>query len=444
MATERALVAAPDPEKRLAEYKTAGCNIVVASMNLHVTDPRLMVDFKVVPVNPNPDGGDVHKMPGGDKMILARPALERIALCAGINWDPRLTGVVGQITRDFVAFRAVGYLRSDSGETITLTATKAIDMGVIEEEIRAEQTVKVFNKGNDNYRSWNRRVHFEDLTQEQQKEAENATRREVTAFRKHMVRRAETGAKLAAIRSIGIKSGYTKEELQRPFVIARTVPNPHDPMVRASMRKAALSLYGDADEGDPGTEPFPEAEDAESEDVGTTREPEGEQEAEEYVSPPATCKQVALILRMIRSHHFTQEEREAAEAYCEGDPSLDQAKRFIDRLTGMLKDREAAEKKAQEPAQEAPKAAPPPSDPAQPENAPPEPAAKGKVYLDEAAAKELVRYANEFGVTGTDLLHYCGSTYGVTEFEELTTEDEKALRVWIQGHRPATTGKARR
>lgn len=252
MATEKALVksaptalATADPEKKLAQYRELGYNVVVAAMNLHVTDPRMMQDFKIIQVNPDPKMGEVFETGyNSGKFALQRPALERIAICAGITWDPRETKVL-RAERDYALYQAVGYMRSESGETITLTGTKEIDMSVVEDEMRAEQTVKVFNAGNQNYKTWNRKVMYEELSPEMRAKVDGLTRREVTVYRKHKLARAETGAKLRAIRSMGLKSAYTGEELARPFVIVRVVPNPHDPMVRASMRQATLSLYGE-------------------------------------------------------------------------------------------------------------------------------------------------------------------------------------------------------
>lgn len=252
MVTDKALVKAGptgpvgvEPEKKLAQYRELGYNVVVAAMNLHVTDPRMMQDFKIIQVNPDPKAGEVFETGyNSGKFALQRPALERIAICAGIVWDARETKLL-RAEREYVIFQAVGYMRSDSGETITLTGTKEIDMSVVEDEMRAEQTVKVFNDGNKEYRTWNRKIMYEELSGEQQAKVDGLTRREVTVFRKHKLARAETGAKLRAIRSMGLKSSYTTEELRKPFVIVRVVPNPHDPMVRASMRQAALSLYGE-------------------------------------------------------------------------------------------------------------------------------------------------------------------------------------------------------
>lgn len=69
--------------------------------------------------------------------------------------------------------------------------------------------------------------------------------------RKHKLRLAETGAMLAAIRSLlAIKSVYTREELERPFIVPHVIfsPDVADPEIRrallASSLRATQDLYG--------------------------------------------------------------------------------------------------------------------------------------------------------------------------------------------------------
>jgi hypothetical protein len=69
--------------------------------------------------------------------------------------------------------------------------------------------------------------------------------------RKHKLRLAETGAMLAVIRSLlAIKSVYTREELERPFIVPHVIfsPDVADPEIRrallASSLRATQDLYG--------------------------------------------------------------------------------------------------------------------------------------------------------------------------------------------------------
>ena len=383
MATERAI--APRTAAQLPALSGSAIDIidaheragfiVVAPANLSITDPRFMISRTILKIDPNPKGGDVHKMPGGGGLILARPALDRIGLFAGIFWDSAKSGVISA-SRDYVLYKAVGELRSESGERVPLPpGTKEIDMQVIEEEMKAEHVVKVYNKGNEEYSTWKRKVLYEDLTPAQQAEVDRATLKEVLIFRKHKVARAETGARLRVVKSMGIKSSYTAEELARPFVIFRVVPNPENAMVRASMKQASMSLYGDFG-GGTGRAPFADAEDAETQDVEneTPKAPEMAQEQAQTPTP--------------------------------SDPSPSSN------------------------AQPTPESAPVQGDVTQ---APTE----NKEYLNEEGAKRLIgNYAEQFRVPFVNVIGFVGAQFGVAEFTELTTDQVPAVRRWIQENAP--------
>jgi len=89
---------------------------------------------------------------------------------------------------------------------------------------------------------------------------ESATRKEILRMRRHKLARCETGAMLRAIRGLlTIKNSYTKEELEKPFVIARLAfqPDYNDPEIRkefvAAATQAITGIYGSAQ-----TSPFPQ------------------------------------------------------------------------------------------------------------------------------------------------------------------------------------------
>ena len=58
----------------------------------------------------------------------------------------------------------------------------------------------------------------------------------------------------------------------------------------------------------------------------------------------ATAKQAALILKLVQSHVFTDDERAKAWAFCEGDNAKKTAAAFVDKIQGVVKERKDAEK----------------------------------------------------------------------------------------------------
>jgi len=81
-----------------------------------------------------------------------------------------------------------------------------------------------------------------------QKEIEDAIRKEMIQYEKHMIGRAQSGAANRAIRSaLGLKAAYAKEELARPFVVPRLAftPDYNDPDVKRVLLAAATGTIAD-------------------------------------------------------------------------------------------------------------------------------------------------------------------------------------------------------
>ena len=65
---------------------------------------------------------------------------------------------------------------------------------------------------------------------------------------------------------------------------------------------------------------------------------------EEESAELATPKQVALILKMSRSHVVTEDEQKKTWTFCEGNPTKSSAEKMIDRLKAMLSERKESPK----------------------------------------------------------------------------------------------------
>ena len=193
----------------------------------------------IVQINPDEKVGEVYPLPGGQKYGLSKVALDRIAQAGDITWMPELCGRVddGSNSRR-VVYRKVGKVKNLSGQWRVLMGEKEIDLDVYEAELRTSlprRWERMKDKPKKAFEEWFKTTLAEDSLQ----------------MKKHMHARAESGAANRAIRSAyGIRSGYTLEELSRPFILPKLVfsPDYSDPEVKRFMLAEATGtlkeLYG--------------------------------------------------------------------------------------------------------------------------------------------------------------------------------------------------------
>jgi hypothetical protein len=152
------------------------------------------VAFSVVHVDARPakEGGEVYPT-GGGKFGIVGSALNRIAAAAGVSWDPELTCTLDDRSDPlFCQFRAVGEVRHFDGTEQIVTGTVELDLREGSAQLAA---IRGRSQGDPE-------VQIRDM-------------------RLFIVRHAESKAKNRAIRSLGMKNGYTQAELFRPFVVAK-------------------------------------------------------------------------------------------------------------------------------------------------------------------------------------------------------------------------------
>ncbi|HEC60774.1 MAG TPA: hypothetical protein ENI27_00795 [bacterium] len=279
-------------DEQIQLYRDKGYNVLLPSQSVQQIGQFHKPSFEVVQLDTDRDSGDIYvqswkKNPQGEGSIpkdfsLAKPGLLKLAICAGIEWDPVNTKRVDDgHDRNFCCYQAVGMLQRSDGRWITLKNMYEVDIEVIEEELIEQYTRKC--------RDWDRGQRSEEQFTEYKKEwIGDSVRRELLKKRKHKLRLAETGAMMAVIRSLlAIKSHYTKEELSKPFVVPRVVFNPDtsDPEIRRAIltqgKKAIAQAYGDKEYEDqfPSSQP--------PIDVPTT-EVESVVDEDQPALPPAT------------------------------------------------------------------------------------------------------------------------------------------------------------
>lgn len=167
--------------------------------------------------------------PVGDKLALGKTALERIAAAAGVSWDPILSQRLDDASHpQYCHFRAVGYVRGFDGQARTLPGEVEIDARDGSPQIE-EIRIKAAKKNRD-------------------------PAPQILELRKFLLRHAESKAKNRAVRSLGVRTSYEPQELQKPFVVAKLMFTgaSDDPAARQYFRGriadaflgASSALYG--------------------------------------------------------------------------------------------------------------------------------------------------------------------------------------------------------
>lgn len=145
--------------------------------------------FSRVLISGDTSKGDVYKTEGG-KLAIHKSGLERLAKAAGVVWDMKQCGRTDDMKEpNFAAYRVVGHFRDLDGTIMPVFGEKQMDLR------DGSERAKSMTPG--------------DLKQQ----------------RKFIAEHAETKAKLRAIRSLGIKSGYTEKDFEFPFVVVKLAFN---------------------------------------------------------------------------------------------------------------------------------------------------------------------------------------------------------------------------
>jgi len=202
----------------------------------------LRPSVSVVQISANPADREIFKVGSEkvgnvweDRYAYSKQALEKMAEAAGIHIATMRMD--DRSNPDYCEMKARAAMRGASGQPVIREATKAFYMPDVEAE------------------SWRNRVKRNERakpgdqkTEPQLKEENDA---EMTAFRKHLLARTESGAMLRVVRNLlAIKSGLSREQVAKPKVLVRVEfqPDPADPVARTFMleqgSKAMLSIYG--------------------------------------------------------------------------------------------------------------------------------------------------------------------------------------------------------
>ncbi len=220
------------PTNALAELKPDQYNLMTYQTRFQQDNPFFALQLSIIHVKPDTGAGEVfsvgNRRDDGGRYIpifaLSGSTIERMGAAAGITWvDSRPV-----IARpELVMWQATGQMHLPNGQIMQMTATKELDLTVIEDEIRQDKLDSAARSKEPKPEGW----------------VEQQVRAAMIQKRKNKMALAETGAKLRCIRHLlGIKSGYTQAELSKPFVIPSFVfrPDYNDPEIKNAMIRMGL------------------------------------------------------------------------------------------------------------------------------------------------------------------------------------------------------------
>ncbi len=154
---------------------------------------------------------DTYRLPGRSDVGLAKSALDRIAAAAGVRWDPHLCGRTDDgHDPHLVEYQAFGTVRQLDGTERPIHAQKRIDL-------RAERATPEDTWGSDAQEI----ARVARMAGAKNGGAARDPWPQILQQRSHIMSLAESKAKNRAIRSLGVRTGYTTADLAKGFAVVR-------------------------------------------------------------------------------------------------------------------------------------------------------------------------------------------------------------------------------
>ena len=190
-----------------------------------------------------------------DLFSLTKPFLQRLATEAGIQFAPG-SGDIVKVDENTWKASAYGALRLPDGSVRTSNNFKVIDLVTEEKKYRLAYEEKAANGISDEKAAkavagkftgeWKDGVYV-IAEQDRGKYIETSLLDAMTQLRANAPQKAATGAILRVIRDLlGIKGTYNRDELKKPFAVARTSfsPDYNDPLIKQMMLQQAMQSVG--------------------------------------------------------------------------------------------------------------------------------------------------------------------------------------------------------
>lgn len=197
---------------RIAAAKKARHNMIM------LCEPSSLPEFhrlivETVEFDGDKDGGDIYYHSTSKKHMIHFKGLSQLALAAGIEWDTDKSRPT-TVQKDYLSYQAVGFIRREFNKMICFRGDCEMDMEALKEDLVDEYEAKAKKDNRKNDKQKRDYVKY-------------CVDRDFRFKRKHRIKLAATSAKSVVIsKLLGLKSGYTKQEIDRPFTIVRCVVAP--------------------------------------------------------------------------------------------------------------------------------------------------------------------------------------------------------------------------
>ena len=266
MAQKEVLSSLPEVVKQFQN-----CNLLLPTATDVQLNPFYKYHVEEVPVDTTEQSGDIFKVgsvKSGDTWIeqfsLSKPLLNKLAMAAGIQFNP--TQTFGRRIDNYTyRAQAMGGMKKADGTLRTETDQKEINLQDEEDKYRiefgdkavkgitdekqAKAAAEIF-KGRwfETTNKWGRRVNAYLIDEsDRERYIERSVMVNMALLRKTWAEKAMTGAKLRVIRALlGLKGTYTMDDLKKNFAIPTVVfsPDYNDPQVRQAMLMQGISSVG--------------------------------------------------------------------------------------------------------------------------------------------------------------------------------------------------------
>jgi hypothetical protein len=269
-----------EPFAALAQYQQDRYNVLIPVTTMDELPAATRLSVRVVKVNPSTDAGEVYATENG-KLALTGQTLDRVGSAAGITWIS-VDRTDDRKHPHFCEFRVTGRVIDFDGSVREAIGMRAIDLrdDAGNGEPGADLKEIIYSA--------------ENAKDKQGGKSPRDPTKQIMKARQFMVPMCESKAKNRAIRRIlSMKGGYTKAELEKPFVVPKLVPDASNPvaqqMMLGQMTGVTAALFG-------GARALPsKVVDAEfdhgSDSHGDTSRPEGEDKETTAGTAPAAASE---------------------------------------------------------------------------------------------------------------------------------------------------------
>lgn len=251
-------------------------NLLVPTATDVQLNPFYKFHVEEVPVDLGENSGDIFKVGSvktgkqdekgkdiwEDVFSLSKPLLNKMAMAAGIQFNPKET-YGERIDRVTYRAQAQGAMRKADGTARTETDQKVICLEDEEEKYRiefadkaakgitdekqAQAAAEIFSgQWVESKNKWGKKCQaFVVAKEDRDRYVERSVMVNMALLKKTWAEKAMTGAKLRVIRALlGVKGTYTKAELLKNFAIPTVIFSPDfsDPQVRQAMLTQGISV----------------------------------------------------------------------------------------------------------------------------------------------------------------------------------------------------------